>query len=473
MSPLTANLKHLYQCRKIMLTNLVFIPIILLLPVLLHKTGEEKAMAMGFAMIYYASFSNMISRLAADTFSKPFSYCLPNHEKTVHKMLLLLWVVIAASFLLVTAGLSFFSPPFNLDLLFGIISLLSLGYWMGAACLIRGWQHMFSIFLMAGLLDIHTHFLESVLTGHPWLVGTFCCVVSVFIYGSLAGRRKGRALCDKPLPMNVPLGRGRKIDFFPGQRAGNKTPSRSFTSLSPFFLDRIRSENASELRTGLLGQVYLLLGVFPNRWKMILLFPILFPFLPHISIQSEITAQSFIGVIVPVIMGVIGGGVCTIHHTEHITLQSRKVVFIRGITVTLASALAITFVLALAIFLNNLLFSLLPGISIMGETFQIVPASWITIAFTAPLVPLFGGIMILFKQYFSRAIVLSFTVVAVMIISSISIIAAVMIISFNSIIAMEKTPPGVVLAGFVIATAITWVFHLGVLYFDSMKRSLC
>jgi len=471
MSPLTANLKHLYQCRKIMLTNLIFIPLILLLPVALHITDGEKVMT--WTMVCYVCFSGTISGLAADTLGKPFSYCLPNHEKTVHKMLLLIWVVITAYFLLVAAGLSFFSPPFNLDLLFGIIGLISLGYWTGTTSHIRGWRFIYSTFVMAAVLNMYAHFLEFVLTEHPWLVGIFCCVVSVFIYSCLASRRKGRSLYNKPLPMNVPLGRGRKIDFFPGQRAGNKTPARAFTFLSPFFLDRIRSENASELRTGLLGQVYLLLGVFPNRWKMILLFPILFPFLPHISIQPEITVQFFPGVIVPVIMGVIGGGVCTIHHTEHITLQSRKVVFIRGITVSLASALAITFVLALAIFLNNLLFSLLPGISIMGETFQIVPASWITIAFTAPLVPLFGGIMILFKQYFSRAIVLSFTVVAVMIISSISIIAAVMIISFNSIIAMEKTPPGVVLAGFVIAAGITWVFHLGVLYFDSMKRSLC
>lgn len=461
MSPLTANLKHLYQCRMAMVMALFFTPLILSLPVLLHDTGREKAMPMGLAIVYCASFSSIISRLVGDTLGKPFSFCLPDHEKTVHKMLLLIWMVMVVSFLLVTAGFISVTRLFTPGLLFGILALLSLSYWIGTASLIRAWRPIFFTFLLAAFLSIHNRFLESVLTGHSWLVGTFCSMACIFIYGDLVRRRKGRALCHSPWPMFVHAGKGRKIDFIPKQKTESKPPSRIFTFLGPLLLARMHSKSASELGTGLWGQAYLLLGTFLNHRGMIILLPILVPLLLNTFMQSEISARPVMSTIVSVLTGVIGGAVCTIHRFEHITLLRRRVVFIRSITATLASTLVLIGLLALAIFLNNLLSSLLPGIDILGKTFQVAPVSWISLAFTVLLVPLFGGIMVFFKHYLPRAIVLCLTVVAAMIFSIVSIVA------------MENSQSGTILAGVVTAAAITWGGLIGVLYFDSMKRSFC
>jgi hypothetical protein len=459
MRPLTAHLKQLYQCRLLRIAGLFLA--IFAMPVLLHKIGQPKSMPLAFALMASWGLGTMIARLAADSLGKPFTFCLPNHEKTVHRMLLIVWMALAALFIIEMAALFFLGMAPAPGIIFGISGLLSISYWLGIAILTRVSAVISPLFYLAAILDIYLSFIESILLKHPWWTGILCGTASLCAYAELRRGGQGRRFCNRPLATFVHSGKGSIIDFIPRPKIKNSAPPRAISALGRHVENRIRHSRTSALPAALWGQLYLVMGAFLSRRNAALLVLLFFPFLLGICSQSDPTPNPVTIIILSLMAGIIGGAICAVHHFEFIMLQSRKVRLIRSMTATLASTLFITGVLASAVLCYNGFASTLPEMSIRGKTFQILPLSWIVLAFTIPLVPVFGGVMILFKHYFSRILALCLAAVAVIIISSVSIIA------------MEKSTPGAVLAGFLAVTAISWGFDIGALYYDSHRRSLC
>lgn len=458
MSPLTANLKHLYQCRVMRAGDLLLIPIIFMLPMSLYTIDQADACPIPIPMLLIFYFSTVVNRISADTFGKPFSFCLPDHEKTVRKMLLVIWGATVVFFSMVVAVGFLFGRSLAPNILFGCFGLLSLSYWTGATSLSSKRYPLFLLIVLTFFISLHDGFIKSMLLGqHSWWVGSVCSVLSILIYVDLARSGPGRRLCNKPLPAFVHSWAERDIDFIPRQGSGSNAPSRIVAILTRFFIGRIESHRASEFMAALWGQLYLVTGALLGRPNPALLFLIFFP----LFISIFLGPQLILNVIWSLMAGVVGGAICAVHRVEKTNLLSRKSLLIRSITATLATAVFITGLLALVVLLNNCLARMLPMATFFGKSVHMGPISWIALAFTVPMVPFFGGIITLFKQHLTRMIFLCSSVVAVM------------IISIFALIAIETSSPGAILAGFAVATAITWGFHLGVLYFDSMKRSLC
>lgn len=458
MSPLSANLKHMYQCRVMLAVNLLLFPIIFLLPMSLYKIDQADACPVPLPMMFIFYFSTMASRIAADTLGKPFAFCLPDHEKTVRKMLLAIWCALVLFFSMVAAAASLFGRSPAPNILFGGFGLLSLSYWVGTTSLTNKRHPLFFLFLLTFIISLHNDFIKSLLLGrHTWWVGGISSVLSILIYFDLARNCPGRRLCNKPLPVFIHSWKGRKIDFIPRQKTIGSAPPRIVAVLARFCIGRITSNRASELTAALWGQLYLAAGAFMSRRNHALLFLIISPLFMNIFFPP----QPVMTVILSLMAGVVGGAICAVHHVEKMMLLSRKTLLIRSITATFASTVFIIGFLAMVVLFINGLAHTLPIPGFFGKDVRMASISWVTLAFTVPMVPFFGGIMILFKQHLIRTIVLC------------SSATVVMIISIFTIVAMETSTSGAAPAGFAIAAAVALGFNIFVLYYDSHRRSLC
>ena len=232
-----------------------------------------------------------------------------------------------------------------------------------------------------------------------------------------------------------------------------------------FFTERILSNHGSRLLANMWDQVYLIIGPFFTYWKGILitclqlcvylsLIPLLQPSSEMFLFVLRLALFIFVGLFFSIPFS---PGGCRRYNL--FIIIGRREYFWRGIV-----ALSIIILMALGcmtvfILLFNLLTqNIIP--SVWGSKSSIILFEWTLLIAPIITIPLFGGLVILFKK--TR-----------LIISIVIIFCIAVAISYTSFMVMESTPLIIDLLIILSAIAISWGFHIAVLYYDSMKRSLC
>ena len=190
------------------------------------------------------------------------------------------------------------------------------------------------------------------------------------------------------------------------------------------------------------------------------LFIVILNCFPLIVPSPEMPQQTPLMFILLSIFASVGGAYIFIYNRYRaFLLISRKEHLWRGIVFLFTATLTVLGIMAVAILFSNLISGSLLPILFEGRSF-LPYIRWIFLVIPILLIPLFGGLIILFKKG-GGLITLCFIII-------------ITVASSLYMVEVMESRPFVIHLLIILSTAvITWGFHLTVLYYDSMKRSLC
>ena len=452
MKPLTANFKTLYQCKKLWIFHLTFIGI---------YTGAATSNEIGivdftsmaiFSLLHFFC-GCVIASVAADIFSKPFAFCLPGQIKSAQKMIFLIWLLITVIFTLMAVSLF---KNFKTDYPIFIVSLglMSFGYWLGVAIIPR-----LGLFIVILLYIILVPFLKiilksiepmSMVLAHPWAVLLISGILSYFLYRSVGRIDNVRRLCILPSPWWQIWNRFNRKSF--GIKQDHRI-DRVVEGASNFFSGRIKSNNNSKLLAHFWGQVYLIIGSLVANWKSTLLGGLWIGLIIPYTVTEMTGNRIFLItdmmslIIVSLLFSLIFNNI----RLNLFILIERKEHFWRGV-IFLSTAILIFLCLIISCIF---IFSLLSG--------YVLSIKWILLVVPIIIVPMFGGIVILFEKDAYGLRILSMVITFLIAWG----------LTYYLFFVIEDVPFYINLLIIIIAAAITWGLYFAVLYYISMKQSLC
>ncbi len=470
MSPLAANLKHLYQFRFMWIYHLILVSGILSLftgMMTIDTSGDLSEVS----WIMFILVGEMFGMAITGTSARPFSFCLPNHERAVKKMLLTIWMAMVLLCLLIVSILYLFNVHIDPSLFIASICLMSLCFWSGVSVFIRklGFIPLFfsmTAFLIISFKDMGITIFPAI-ANHPWILVLSSNILCFLIYHATGSRRNHRQLCTTPWFGfgDSSQSRQRLIKRKWMRQAEKHATGITDDLFSKYITDRIRSKHHSGLIPHLWGQVYLLTAPIFSRWKFLWI-PFLFAYIMLILVPCVIIESTkpgffyFFDGMMLVFSSFAFSILFTNQRFKYFLFPGRNVHFFRGIVVLLTTMLLSLGFFGISILSFNYLSALFPEITVMGRSLTFLSIPPIMLIIPLIHVPLFGGLFILFKGIVLR---IALTVTGVI----------ALIVTIFGMPAMETAPFLLNLAVVVIAAAITWGFHLAALYYTSMKRSLC
>lgn len=472
MRPLSANLKHLYQHHIMWISYLLFIPyIIMALRVALKPDPSFTPIA--FILLYTGFWGSAIGSIATDVWNKPFAFVLPGHIKAAQKMLVLTWLFVT---LLGTASIAgIFLPEIGKDyaVLTALIGITSLIYWAGVGLSSshrRYLKNLFSILYLFPFVIMVSSSIRnaasSSLIAHPWILTFVGGLISYLIYRDVTHRDNIRHLCGSPwagILDGLDKRKQKKLTQARMRMKQGQKPSRIGELAGNFFSERIRDNAQSMFWPHMWGQIYLSFGRLTGYWKWILLNSLFLPI--YLCLMARIDESGVIrfDAVMFVMASALGGLMCANLRSEsHFLLRSRRFYFNQGIVSMLTSLLIVTGFMGISILFSHTLSGLLAPLVIMGISFDIVTINTVWLAIPVIFIPFIAGLIILLK---GRSLILG----------AILIIMIITLVPFFYHLSEELRNISLIsgLIIFLLITLVTWLFHLAILYYDSMKRSLC
>lgn len=444
MKPLTADFKILYQRKLLWLFHIVFTGIYIGIASS-NKIGTDDYSPLAGIMLMHFMYGIAIGGIFIEILSKPFTFCLSAQIKAARNMLLTVWLSLTLIFIIVFGG-SFLKIAGNAFPVFIISAgLLILSYWAGVFFIThRKWNFApLVIFIVLISFLYHIHGKEITGTGvlyHlcPWGIFAVCIILSCFIYrlsGNMENIRNWRSM--PPARANRPYINSHLLP----EKAGN------------FFTERIRSNNNSRFSAHLWGQVYLMTGPFILAWKGMLLIGLWFGFLmfKFFSFKGGEIGFIIFG-IGALIMGSLAFSIAFQNSPFHnFLLIERKDYFLRRIILLFVNILFFLCFFSVCIFICNRFSDNLGHVT------------WNLLAVPVIMLPLFGGLAILLGKNDS---VIQITVMVLAFVIS-------LVLSYWGFAVMKNATPLFDLMIVLSAAVLTWGFHIAVLRYSSLKKSLC
>lgn len=468
MKPLIANFKHLYQYRSIWIYYLLWIAAISFLfeTMIAMDTSEDSFLP---PLILFGLWGERIAETIAGTSNKPFAFCLPNHAQEIKKLLFTIWLLMTIICFLILPILYLFSIHIDRSLFIGFIGLMSLSFWLGTSVFIRKIKFLFLSFLILAVSFMFSGNMEttilSVIADHPWLMVFSSGILSYSIYHAIGSRANQRRLYMLPWrgPAAGSKSRQRLINQEWMRQNKKTTVSKAAELFGNYFTTHIKSSCYSKRLPYLWGQVYLTIKPIFSHWKSIgvVFFGSYFclVFFPCFIEELHGAELFILRGIVFIVISFYFSTLFIKPRFNTFLLSGRNVLFFQGVVI-LFIVISLTLGFSGA---STLLFKLLSTdnseIILSGKSYAVVPIPWILQVIPLIMVPLFGGLFVLFrgiKIVMAIFIMFFFTI----------------FVSFPTITTMENASIIVNLMIVLFASAITWGFHLVALYYTSMKRSL-
>ena len=467
MKPLTANLKHLYQSRVIWLFNLIML---IGISVLIAGLFTQVVKLQGLAPFYIITgvFGSGIGIMVMDVWNKPFAYCLPGQIKTTQKVLALIWFSLLSISSVIMIGLALRIPGSGIPVILAWICFTSLSYWFGVGIGISNRKSILrALFLVVIIIcgPRASNTINTMIATYPWTTALISGVLGFYLYRYINRRDHARLVCGNPLYGSFNFYNEEQQKRLMQARMGwyhDQRTDRMGELISKFFSERIRRNNRSIRFAYMWGQAYIVFGQISPVSKGLLLGIILICFLFSIP-QSPGELYNILHVWLFLIASIIGSMICTFPRSNHFLLTGRRLHFWRGIALLFTAVLIVVVFIGISVLLYNGLCAIIPSFTLMGRSLEITPVRRTLLVLPVMITPFFGGIIILLKKWdiFIRNITLGLLIFAITIftgyiitkLESISFIFDLMII--------------------VLISFLTWGFHLAVLYYESIKRSIC
>jgi hypothetical protein len=467
MKPITANLKHLYQSRTIWLFNFMLLIGISVLIAGLFIPGIS---LQGLAPFYIITgvFGGGIGIIVTDVWNKPFSYCLPGQIKTVQKTLALVWFSLLIISSVIMIGLALRIPGSGIPLILAWVGFTSLSYWFGVSYGLgykkSGLRALFLFMIIIFAPHVFKP-INSVIATYPWITALIAGLLSYLLYRYVNRRDHVRLVCGNPLYGAFDIydeEQQKRLIQARMRLYQDQRPDRMGEFIGNFFSGRIRQNNKSLPFAHMWGQAYIVMGRVIPGWPVPIFAIILFFFLCSFT-QLKGVELYMLHVMLFVMAGFIGSMICVSPRLNHFLLTGRRLHFFRGIVLLFTALLTVIVFMGISVLLYNGLSAIIPAFTLLNWSFEIVPVRWKILVLPLMITPFFGGIIILLKEWgpFIRGITLGFMTVAIIILTG------------YIMIKLESTSFIFSLMNILLISFLTWLFHLAMLYYESMKKSLC
>jgi len=276
MNILTANLRHLYQRRGLWLFY-AFLGLLVLLSIMAALGNPRAGKGQFIWFIAIAFLIGFITvALAIDVLTKPFSYCLPGHRKTVRR--LIFWIGIVISFL---GSLPFLAYPGLLSwepflMLCSAFCANLIFYWLGVglAFINRNAAAAIGYLCFAGFagifFDLHIT-SESAIVLCPVAVICVGLLTSIVAWFRLGYEGLARRYCDVLWVSLFDAWNRDKLQRYRKTRAAIKWDKKLKTHPNPwverFFLGRMQKYEFFRTGRYIWGGLYTTFGVAISQWK--------------------------------------------------------------------------------------------------------------------------------------------------------------------------------------------------------------
>ena len=443
MKQLVANLKTLYQFKQLWFVHLLLIGFY-------FGLGTSEGLAnFDFIEITIFAFINLYYGLTIgipinDLFRKPFLYCLPGQKKSAQLMTLLIWLSMILIFSLISGLFNEELKPYHNFYLISI-GLLSLNYWLGVALISPRGVAVLNIFILSSVIVFPILYAmksldpEPVLFATPEFIFLICIILSYLQFRSI-GRIEKRHLCIFTIILREGIRFNKK----------GKT-HRVIKGFNDFFSGRIITGQSSSFLSHIWAQAYLIFGSFiinlrgmlVGMWMIVLIWGCVFFIL--FTLTKQIDYVFFLFIFLASIQFINN------QRFNSFLLTGRRACFFRGI-VNLFISIAVSLIMVTSFIIIYIIIS--GGLP---------HNKWILLISPVILIPVMGALIILLeKNNWGLHI---FRLVA----------ACVMAVGFSYLWNVDWKDTSIFFNTTVIllAAAIAWGFHLFVLYYYSMKRSLC
>lgn len=444
MNQLTANLKTLYQWRMLWLFHIIFIGIYAGIATSGEIRADDYSPLAGIMFMHFA-YGIITASLLIRILHKPLTFCLSTQTDAARKMLLTVWLSLMVLFLLVFGQLLYEISGHNIPLEILFAGIISLSYWAGVLFIWPKKHGFLPLIIFAGFLFFIIYKnrpgnYDAEMTTYifcPYDIFFACIILSLYVYYTTWDKDKIRKL--RTIPAAAVRLYSKPDVFFSDRAAG-------------FFAKHISAGNNSMLKAGLWSQIYLITGPLLMNRKKILLFVIWYLFIlfkTFIETTDDIGSQIFKMAIL--IMFTMFFSITFNKRTDHYLLIERREYFLRGIMILTINFLLLIFIFSASILINNL----------FSETFT--HTSWCILFAPAATLPIFGGTVVFFRKDNSPALIASM------------VVAFLVSLGISFWLFKAFTDPLHIASMAVILSAmiLTWGGHIAVLYYDSMKRSLC
>ena len=410
MSIITANFKHIYQCRRMWL----WLPGIFLFGLLqiyiAHKSiSMERNVSMGLALSHFwfifiaGYFAGLaIGSLSADVLSKPFSFTLPGHRHIPQVFVVTVSLIACLGPFLATLWLE---PLIGKQKWFAATAVYFLAL---AVCLILARQSFresnprfaLTYVLLAAvpfILQMKYDFLGIWITDYPFITIGISLMISVIFYRQLNGDKLARATCGKTITglASAAWKVTQKRQRAAWQAKGDKPLSTSM--VNTFFLDRMKQSAALSTARYCWGVLYERLATCLRIGPGMALLLIMAIMLCYLSMRLSMMF------LLP--LGIVLGRLRIPIRSSLLLPAGRMERFWGAATLMVSFAGLIISMYLLLIGLSHLIAPIMPDIYWKNTTFTYNRWSGLSLLYAAlTLTPLVFAVQILFPRYVMIAI---------------------------------------------------------------------
>lgn len=444
MKPLIANLKILFQWGGLWFLHVMFLWIFYGIAIN-NKFGSGDYTSIAGIMLLYFMYGGILGNIPLEVMRKPFSFCLSASIRAAQNMLLVVGVSLTVLFLLVFGKTLLNNSENDFSIFIVFTGLIIMSYWAGVFIVSqRKWDFVILLILMLfitfnGSKD-KSGFIEPVVgfLDYPWAIFSACITLSYLIYHSAGNKKKIRnsfAFLTKST---------NRYCFW----LDNSPVLASGIFLGPFGIN-----TNSKLSDLLWRQLNLIIGQINVNWKRILLGSLVIGFIIFHIFKNRAIGQNSIAFEIGTIIyaSLIFNFYFQSRLSYFFILIERKEYFWRRVVLLLIKTLVFILFISICIFISN------------QFSKDLVPVSLKLLAVPIIFSPLFGAIFVLHKKD-DLPTRISIVLLTMIFTIPFSLLASKMMVASSNFVQMI-----IFLAGM----AITWGFHVAILYYDIMKKSLC
>lgn len=465
MSTLAFHFKQLYQCRRVWWFYIFFLADSLLFLGFALKQGRSGPPLGGiFCMLFF--FAHGAGSLIADTWNKPFSFCLPGLRQASRKLLVILWLAVLTAHIPGLAYLAFKGPGLgNLLFVSGLGGFISLVFWLGIYLSIGRTRLLVNIFSVAAIIytSIWQENLNAVLLTHPVAIVLFSGMLSYAIYRSVTTAESLRNVCENPRYGLIHWSTQRKIRYAKMRRAHGAPPAPVSEPAADLFT-RLTAPCSSAL-SHICSGIYIFLGPLRDWWKPTLAVALLLPlwggFVGGLPKTGGGADNQFFFLFLMLFLFLWFKNALDPKPDHLFLLTSRRHLFLKRIAGSVSVISAIFLFFGYLVSMTHIL-SLLPAVTLMGRPYQVIPIDWELLLLPFMIWPLFEGLSVLLRKN-----------IPVLIIAFIAAMLPLVAVDLFFHYRLAELPVVHQLEAVITLAAIPWVFLVGATYYNCRRRSLC
>jgi len=473
MKTITANLKLLYQKPEMWIWYFLNGIIIIMIMISINDSVHIDNKPVGWCLfimplLNLSMVGSAMGRLVVDVWNKHTFFCLPRQIETSMKMLSLMGL--ATCIITFVVMLSIFSWT-KVGFLSGSIMLISyylMIYWLSVIISIWLYRVVFIISFFAlfipGIINYYgiNYIFENLPFNHIWISTFIFLIISCIIYHALTRKSLVRFLVAAPRLMLFFGWKNAVLNSYESSHLRKNSHIDQFSKfIDYFFCEHIKSNNCSLTLPIIWGRVYISFRFMISNYRRIFSACLLVFFCTLIFINDKrlIDLQPYFFSL----FGVLGGHMCLMYGSGILLPISRKGQFFCGITAFMTSIFSMLILAAAFVLFSNILSATKNFTSfIFFLRSEYIPFDGKYIFLSVIVLPATAGLLLLFRK---KA---ALSMIAI-------IILALFLLAFNLYIVDNG---GYIFNMFnlffiFLLTVLSFGFYLAILYYDSMKRSLC